>query len=140
MNSDEITKAVIEFAKIYGLGKNREYNSLHAAICSASKYDRYFGLMGVFKCEMRDERLLIQTFAGRVLLKVMPKAMESCESAIFSLLKYWDVSAEEVIYYLKVQHGKERLLSIVSCMRKGNLPERDLAVLKTIDYWLGKNE
>lgn len=140
MNSDEITKAVIEFAKIYGLGKNREYKSLHSAICSASKYDRYFGLMGVFKCEMRDKRTLIQTFAGRMLLKITPKAMESCESAIFSLLTYWDVSAEEVIFYLSDQHGKDRLLSVVASMRKGNLPVRDLAVLKTIGYWLGKNE
>jgi hypothetical protein len=84
MNSDEITKAVIEFAKTYGLRKNCEYKSFHAAVCSASKYDRYFGLMGVFKCEIRDKRTQIQTFAGRMLLRITPKAMESCESAILA--------------------------------------------------------
>jgi hypothetical protein len=50
------------------------------------------------------------------------------------------VSAEEVIYYLRDQHGREKLLSVVASMRSGNLLERELAVLKTIDYWLGKND
>ena len=140
MASEDITKAVIEFAKTHKLGKSSKYKKLHSDICNASKKDRYFGLMGVFKYDHREQRTLVQTFAGRMLLKMTPKAMESCEKAIFSLLPYWDVSAEEVIFYLKDQFGRQKVLLVVTTLKSGSLPERDIALLNTIEYWLGGNE
>lgn len=137
MNSAEITKATIEFAIKYGLGKSPEFKYLYNAITSSPKRERYKGLMGVFAVEMREERLKVQTFTGRILLKINPKPSERCEEAVFRLLPNWDISAEEVVFYLRQQFGKENMLTAINNLKTGQLSELDLAQLETMVHWLG---
>ena len=140
MKESEIATAVVEFASEYGLGKTPEFKHLYNSITSSARRERYFGLMRVFSFDIREQRTLIQTFAGRLLLKIKPKPFESCEEALFRLLPHWDVSAEEVIYYLREQFGKPTVLSAVANLKLGKLSERELAQLETVVYWLGGNE
>ncbi|MDP2596397.1 hypothetical protein [Alteromonas stellipolaris] len=137
LNQEQITDAIITYATVHGLGKNKEYKKLHSLVCNASKQDRYFGLMGVFLRDLKAERLRVQTLAGRMLLKITPKAMERCEEAVFRLLANWDVSAEEVILYLQSQFGDESLLSAIVEMESTAQDENDVARLKIMKYWLG---
>ena len=137
MNSAEITKATIEFAVKHGLGKRPELKHLYNAITSSPKHERYKGLMGVFAVQMREDRLKVQTFTGRLLLKINPKATERCEEAIFRLLPHWDVSAEEVVFYLRKQFGKENMLTAINNLRAGQLSDLDFAQLDTVVHWLG---
>ena len=136
MNSAEITKATIEFALKYGLGKSPELKYLYNALTSSPKHERYKGLMGVFAVQMREDRLKVQTFTGRLLLNINPKATERCEDAVFRLLPYWDVSAEEVVFYLKKQFGKENMLTAINNLRAGQLSDLDFAKLDTLVHWL----
>ena len=137
MNSAEITEATIEFAVKNGLGKSPELKHLYNAITSSPKQERYKGLMGVFAVQMREDRLKVQTFTGRLLLKINPKATEHCEEAIFRLLPHWDVSAEEVVFYLRQQFGKENMLNAINNLRAGQLSDLDVAQLETVVHWLG---
>ena len=134
----KITDAIIEYASEHGLGQTKEYKKLHALVCSASKRDRYFGLMGVFLRDLRADRLRAQTLAGRMLLKITPKVMERCEEAVFRLLANWDVSAEEVIFYLQSQFGSEKLLKVIIDMESSTRDENDAARLKAMKYWMSK--
>jgi hypothetical protein len=122
------------------LGKNREFKHLYNAITSSPKKERYFGLMGVFNLDIREKRIQIQTFTGRLLLKVKPKPAESCEAALFRLLPFWDVSAEEVIFYIREQFGKEEVTKAVINLKNGQLTEREIAQLDSVIYWLGCRE
>ena len=140
MESSELTKTIADFALKHGLGKNREFKYLYNLITSSSRRDRYFGLMGVFELDIHRNNLLVQTFAGRLLLKIKPKPFESCEEALFRLLPNWNVSAEEVIFYLSEQFSKDVVILAVNSLKKGHLSESDTASLKSILFWLGCNE
>ena len=142
MSSDElhiqdITNCIISYVQKHGLGKNKAYKHLHAQVCSVSKRVRYFGLMEVFSRNLVDDRLRAQTLAGRMLLKIAPKAMERCEEAVFRLLINWDVSAQEVIFYLQSQFGSEKLLAVIVNMESTAEDENDIARLNTMKYWMG---
>ncbi|TAA48115.1 hypothetical protein [Corallincola spongiicola] len=138
MTSDEITEAVVQHAERYGVAKTPEYRKLHANVCSSPKKERYFGLMGVFKRDLKTDKLRAQTLAGRMLQKITPRPMESCEASIFRLLENWDVSAEEVIFYLRQQHGTENVLCAIDTIREGQLTELDIATLESMKFWCGK--
>lgn len=140
MESLELTSAIVEFAKKYGLGKNREFKHLYNAITSSPQKERYFGLMGVFNIETYEDRLLVQTFTGRLLLKIKPKPAESCEAALFRLLPSWDVSAEEVIFYIREQFGKAEVTKAVLNLKNKQLSEPEIAQLNSVIYWLGCRE
>lgn len=140
MESNEITSAIVNFANKYGLGHSAEFKLLYNSITSSPKRERYLGIMGVFGRDIRDNKVMVQTFAGRLLLKISPKPIESCEEAIFRLLPYWDVSAEEVIFYLREKFGKPEVIKSAKSLQNGQVSERNKALLDSVIYWLGCRE
>lgn len=137
LRQDEISERVIAFAEEHGLGQCKEYKDFHSKVCNADKKDRFFGLMSVFDKDLGHSKLKVQTFAGRMLLKINPKPLETCEESIFRLLKNWNVSAEEVIYYLANQHGKKNVLSAINMMKTGQVTSRESAMLNSMRFFLG---
>lgn len=136
----KLTDEIIAYVRKYGFGKNQAYKSLHAEVCSVTKRVRYFALMGVFSRNLKNDNLKAQTMAGRMLLKITPKVMEKCEEAVFRLLGNWDVSAEEVIYYLREQFGAENLLATIALMKNTSLQKNDMIRLETMEYWVKTNQ
>lgn len=76
-------------------------------------------------------------FAAYVLYELNPKCFLSCEQAIESLLPSWNISIEEVVYYLAKQFDKERILDSVTSLSRICTQEDKLMRLRVIKYWLG---
>jgi hypothetical protein len=76
-------------------------------------------------------------FAAYVLNELNPKCSLTCEQAIKSLLSSWEISIEEVVYYLAKQFGKEHILNAISSLSKTHTQEDELMRLRVIKHWLG---
>ncbi|GAA6136954.1 hypothetical protein NBRC116583_07010 [Arenicella sp. 4NH20-0111] len=77
-------------------------------------------------------------FSAYALNELNPKATISLEEAIDSLLLEWDISIEEVVFYLSKQFGKENI-ELKAKEIKGSLTGEEIVRLETIEYWLGIN-
>jgi len=72
-------------------------------------------------------------FAGYALYELNPRCSLSAKAATEALLKEWDVSIEEVVFYLMRQFGLEAMKSARReiMAEHGDPPKR----LETIRYW-----
>ena len=77
-------------------------------------------------------------FSAYALNELNPNTKLSLDEAIWSLLPEWDISIEEVVFYLSKQYGKENIESKSKDI-KGSLSGEELVRLKTIEYWLSLN-
>lgn len=134
----ELTDEIIAYVRKHGLGHNQAYKFLHAKVCNVPMRVRYFALLGVFSRKLKNDNLKAQTLAGRMLLKITPKVMETCEEAVFRLLGNWDVSAKEVIYYLREQFGTENLLATIASLKNTSFQKDDNSRLETMEYWVNR--
>ena len=58
------------------------------------------------------------------------------DAAVGSLLASWDVSIEEVVWYLANQFGRGEVLASVARLRMQQSDAMALKVLDTIEYWI----
>jgi len=138
LSSEQITEEVIHFAEEYGLVKNSLYKDLHSKVCNASKKNRYHGLIGVFLATNVRNKLLIQTFAGRMLVKIQPKCQESADEVLLKILDNWNVSAEEIVWYLGKQFGRNELINAASRIEQLEISDRAKAALGSFRFWTEK--
>ena len=75
--------------------------------------------------------------AARLLYEAAPNSTLSCELAIQAMLPTWDISIEEVPWYLRNHFGIHDVREAISNIRKRILSNREIRVLETIEYWLG---
>ncbi|HYE18252.1 MAG TPA: hypothetical protein VEA69_07395 [Tepidisphaeraceae bacterium] len=59
------------------------------------------------------------------------------DDAVASLLPSWDVSIEEVPWYLAKQFGRDAVLAAVGRLRARQGDDAAMARLRTIEYWVG---
>jgi hypothetical protein len=65
-----------------------------------------------------------------------PSCRLSVDDAVAALLPAWDISIEEVPWYLVKQFGREEVLESVERLRARESDEMALTRLKTIEYWV----
>ena len=59
------------------------------------------------------------------------------DDAVASLLPSWDISIEEVPWYLAKQFGRDEVLASVERLRSRQSDQTALTRLRTIEYWSG---
>jgi len=75
--------------------------------------------------------------AARVLYKLNVRCPITCSAAVSELLSSWDVSLEEVPFYLAKQFGASEVLRVVGELEASiSLPDQK-ASLGTVRYWMG---
>ncbi len=74
--------------------------------------------------------------AAWLLRRVNPRCPISCLEATRALLIDWDISIEEVPFYLAEQFGTAAVREAVSVLRTSSRDENQLVNLSTIEYWL----
>lgn len=72
-----------------------------------------------------------------VLHALNPPCRLSLDDGVASLLPSWDISIEEVPWYLAKQFGCDAVLESVARLRARQRNETALARLQTIEYWIG---
>ncbi len=75
-------------------------------------------------------------FAAYSLNELNPKCNMGVKEAVSALLKEWDVSIEEVVFYLRRQFGKDLLLNTIATLKEDSPSKEELTRLKAIKYWL----
>jgi hypothetical protein len=74
--------------------------------------------------------------AGCVLWYMKPRCPIGCGEAIQMMLKDWDVSLEEPVFYLAEQFGTAAVRGMIDEL-KGKVSEKgELSTLATIEYWV----
>jgi hypothetical protein len=73
--------------------------------------------------------------AAWLLYKLRPQCLISCREAITALLPEWDVSIEEVVFYIAEQFGVPTVLSTIEELRAQGIDPTNR--LDTVRYWVG---
>src|SRR5262245_18786440 len=101
--------------------------------------DELFGLLfplatsGQWECPMAFSAALL-------LYEIKPACPIPCKEAVRGLLGNWDVSIEEVPWYLRHVFGRHRALEVVQEMLREPLSDQQKSRLRIIGYWLGVPE
>jgi len=72
--------------------------------------------------------------AAWLLYKLRPQCLISCREAITALLPEWDVSIEEVVFYIAEQFGVATVLSTIEELRPQGIDPTNR--LDTVRYWV----
>jgi hypothetical protein len=75
--------------------------------------------------------------AAILLQRLSPECPIVCEDAIMALLPEWDVSIEQVVFYLVARCGSKRVREAASDVERQITSERDKATIRAVVYWVG---
>jgi hypothetical protein len=76
-------------------------------------------------------------FSAVALHALNPPCRLPIDDAVASLLPSWDISIEEVPWYLAKQFGRDEVLACVERLRARQTDPTALTRLQTIEYWIG---
>jgi len=85
---------------------------------------------------MRQEHGFPVAFGAYALNELNPKCLLGAREAVEQLLPSWDVSIEEVVFYLAKQFGVQALEKTLDELCSSNQTQELLTPLGTIAYWL----
>lgn len=78
--------------------------------------------------------------ASELLCELSPACPLSCEDAIRALLPEWDVSIEEVPFYIAARFGVARVRIAIDRLTSEVGGDSEKQRLETVAYWIGKYE
>ena len=78
--------------------------------------------------------------AAKLLRELSPACPLSCEDAIRALLSDWDVSIEEVPFYIVARFGVPRVRQAIDRLASELAGGSEKRQLQTVAYWVGKYE
>jgi hypothetical protein len=74
--------------------------------------------------------------AALLLRRLNPSCPIPCQQAIQAMLTDWDVSIEEVPFYLAAQFGTDQTKAAVAELRSENTESTQSKLLDAVEYWL----
>jgi len=74
--------------------------------------------------------------AAVLLWRRKPKCRKPCARAVAELLDDWDVSIEEVLFYLVSQFGAQMVREAIVQIRETRLSDSQLSRLQAVEYWV----
>ncbi|MGS2724441.1 hypothetical protein ACVBEJ_11925 [Porticoccus sp. GXU_MW_L64] len=103
-----ITEKIRISADRYGPSNPQQLKQLLFGCEKATERELFFGLFSFFyEPSLQENAFARQQLAGTILLKISPKCPLELEGAIYATPKYWDLSIEEMPWYLCKEFGKE---------------------------------
>jgi hypothetical protein len=132
-----IASLVAGSAERYGGDSPRELEGLVQVLSSAQPLEVFWGLYQNFTAQPAGSRRYPQqALAGGVLLRLRPACpLPACE-AIRNILGGWEVSVEELPWYLALALGEDAVWRAMSQLEAEPLDDRQRLALHTFRYWL----
>lgn len=78
--------------------------------------------------------------AAQLLRELSPVCPLSCEEAVRALLSDWDISIEEVPFYIAARFGVARVRQAVDRLASERLADSEMRNLKAVSYWIDRYE
>ena len=136
MNSSEIHNKIVFVADKYGSRNPQQFKQLKQLLSKCNKEDVFSGCYSVF-LEENEGYFERQQLAGRLLYALKPKLELNLKNVVRKCLNTYNLSIEELPWYLRDLVGKERLLSIIKELEECGLSDREQISLRTFQFWLG---
>jgi hypothetical protein len=134
-SATEITTRIVDAADKYSPRNPQQLKQLHTALCHADPKEVYFGIMAVF----RIPRFGPQEVAGRLLMGIKPRPREPLESIVRNSLATWDLSVEELPWYLAEKFGAKEILSTLDALEtESTRSDQELVAIRSFRFWLPK--
>jgi len=123
-------------------------NEIKLALTSATTFESYMLIRNKFS-QIEEAELFLGLYpiavssqrhgpafnAARLLYELNPACQIICKEAIAAMLPEWDISIEEVPFYLCKQFGVRQVSDEVERLRSASLSGEEVARLNTIQYW-----
>ena len=78
--------------------------------------------------------------AAQLLRELSPVCPLSCEEAVRALLSDWDISIEEVPFYIAARFGVTRVRQAVGRLASERLTDSEKRNLQAVSYWIDRYE
>lgn len=115
----------------------KSIKELPAIIDALKKYDENELFNSLFYLSIQEQEIgKGVAFAAYSLNELNPKAQIEVKVAVEMLLKHWDISLEEVVFYLAKQFGKDTVKREASKLISTLDVQDELTRAKAIKYWL----
>jgi hypothetical protein len=132
-----IASLVCGSAERYGGDSARELEDLVSVLQTAPPLELFWGLYQNFTAQpVETRRYPQQALAGSLLLRLRPPCpLPACE-AIRNVLGGWEVSVEELPWYLALACGEDAVWNASAQLEAEPLSDRERLTLHTFRYWL----
>jgi hypothetical protein len=117
------------------LRERGEYEQIRSRLQTADPAELFYALFPLAVSRQWDEPAAY--FAARLLYDLRPPCLLSCDAAIQATFATWDVSIEEVPWYLVTQFGKAVIEHTIQQLLSITPGRQDRQTLETIRYWVG---
>jgi hypothetical protein len=132
-----IASLVSGSAERYGGDSARELEDLVSVLGNAQPLEVFWGLYQNFTTQpVASRRYQQQALAGSLLLRLRPPCpLPACE-AIRNVLGGWEVSVEELPWYLALACGEDAIWNAMTELEAEPLNDRERLTLHIFRYWL----
>jgi len=109
-----IIEKVSNSADKYGSSNSQQFKQLLFSCGKASDREMFFGLFSFFyDPALQENSYNRQQLAGTILFQLFPACPLKLDGVIYAIPKYWDLSVEEVPWYLCKTFGKVAVQSFL---------------------------
>jgi len=137
LDRETIASLVAGSAERYGGDSARELEDLAAVLRKAEPLELFWGLYQSFTTQpIETRRYQQQALAGGRLLRLRPACPVAACEAIRNVLGGWEVSVEELPWYLALACGDDAIWTAMTQLEAEPLTDRQRLVLHTFRYWL----
>jgi len=132
--------AIIEKIKVsadrYGSSNKQQREQLVSSLQKASERELFFGLFSFFyDPELQNNPYERQQLAGTILFAIKPDCPLKLEGAVYAIPAYWDLSVEELPWYLCEKFGQKEVQSFLESLLP-DVEEGDIKnSFKTMLFW-----
>ena len=133
----QITREILERADRFGSRNPQELKLLRKALGSSDPQTLFDALFAAIVDESDPLKAAErQQLAGRLLLMLEPPCPHPAKNVIRLLITTWDVSVEEIPWYLSNVLGKDMVLDAVSELLREPLNDVERKKVETVRYWV----
>jgi hypothetical protein len=120
----------------YGGDSPSQFDDFAAILERSDREEMFWGLYSAFTVPRTETRHSRQELAGSLLLRLRPPCPLSPQEVICTALSGWEVSVEELPWYLALVCGEEAVWEAIQALDAEPLDDRQRHVLHTFRYWL----
>jgi hypothetical protein len=117
----------------------REHDAVLARVgeeLRALPQEQQFRILFPIAVKSQDHGIFPVLDAATLLHRLSPECPVSCEDAVRALLPGWDISIEQVPFYLAARFGPARVFQAVASLEPEVTEKTQKVNLHTVSYWV----
>ena len=138
-SSNQISNKVIRSADRFGPSNTQQLKQLNFSLSKCEPQEVFDGLIQIFT-NAHPNFVARQSLAGYLLFEIKPQANFDIKNTLIKILPFYELSVEELPYYLVSQLSLEIVKEEVNNIEIEQLSNKEKRALDTINYWLRNYE